>query len=263
MLKIEKISPFVRLFSSLMFLLCHTVAGAVDIETFESQGFTAFPWQMGGAMPWAIHNTAPYTGGYCAGSGAIGHYEQSEIRLTLNVSVAGTVRFARRVSSEDGYDFLRFYVDGVERGRWSGEVPWGLSAFDVGAGVHVFSWRYEKDGGISLGQDRAWIDDVELPPFEIAVATLHESMGSSAIAARLFPNPATEYANIVFDLAANTSLSWEVLDLQGRRHQQDVIPDLPPGQQAMTIPVADLPKGAYVLCLQIGTHVIAIPFVKY
>jgi len=71
--------------------------------------------------------------------------------------------FYRKVSSEDGYDFLRFYIDGVEKGRWSGELDWQKVSYSVGEGTHTFTWTYLKDESESRGYDSAWIDDVEFP----------------------------------------------------------------------------------------------------
>jgi hypothetical protein len=77
--------------------------------------------------------------------------------------VAGTVSFARKVSSEREYDFLRFYIDGVKRGEWSGEEDWGVVSFPLTSGVHTLEWSYEKDGSVSNGQDAAWVDSLVIP----------------------------------------------------------------------------------------------------
>ncbi|MDH4190577.1 MAG: hypothetical protein OEW21_10260, partial [Betaproteobacteria bacterium] len=79
------------------------------------------------------------------------------------VSVAGSssVRFDYSVSSEGLYDFLRFYIDGVQQASWSGTVAWVTSSTTtVAIGLHEYKWCYAKDGSVSSGSDTAWIDNV-------------------------------------------------------------------------------------------------------
>ena len=87
--------------------------------------------------------------------------------------IAGTISFARRVSSQSGKDCLRFYIDSVEQNIGgacgsgglgaSGDVPWGMVSFNISVGAHTLYWTYEKDGADAAGEDAAWIDSVVLP----------------------------------------------------------------------------------------------------
>lgn len=99
------------------------------VETFETNNFSSFPWQMSGNKPWQMTSTNPYSGFYCSRSGAITHSQKSVMDLHLLVSADGVVSFARRVSSEPDFDRLRFLIDDVEMGAWSGNVPWGEVLF--------------------------------------------------------------------------------------------------------------------------------------
>ena len=77
----------------------------------------------------------------------------------------GTLTFWWSVLSEAGYDYLEFYLDGIlQNGRISGEVNWNQQSFDIAAGSHSLRWRYVKDIGISSGQDRGWVDQVNFAP---------------------------------------------------------------------------------------------------
>jgi len=78
---------------------------------------------------------------------------------------AGSMTFRLKVSSEPNFDKLRFFVDGVERGAWSGTsvAGWQLFSTPITAGVHTLRWSYEKDGSASIGADAAWIDALTLP----------------------------------------------------------------------------------------------------
>jgi len=72
--------------------------------------------------------------------------------------VSGNIAFYVKVSSESDFDFLTFYIDGVEKGRWSGEQNWAEVSFPVDEGTRTFEWTYSKDGSESGGDDSAWID---------------------------------------------------------------------------------------------------------
>jgi murein tripeptide amidase MpaA len=137
-------------------------------EDFETGNFAAMAWQMSGSLPWTITTTSPYQGTYCARSGAIGNSLSSIMSITLNVTTSGTISFHYRVSSESGWDYLRFYDNGVEKAKWSGEVPWTEAGFAVSAGTHTFSWRYTKDGSGIGGSDCAWVDLIVFPPIATA-----------------------------------------------------------------------------------------------
>jgi hypothetical protein len=84
--------------------------------------------------------------------------------LILNTNFnAGPVSFYYKVSCEPNFDFFAFYVDGVERQRWSGEVDWTGFSTPLTAGAHTLEWRYSKDQNGSAGLDAAFIDNINLP----------------------------------------------------------------------------------------------------
>ncbi len=83
----------------------------------------------------------------------------------MTVTGDAPLTFFYKVSSESGYDFLHFYLDGVEQDAWSGEVPWTQYSLNVSAGDHTFTWSYIKDLSVNGGQDAGFIDFVEFPPF--------------------------------------------------------------------------------------------------
>lgn len=80
-----------------------------------------------------------HSGNYVAKSGAIGHSANTELSVTLNVSSAGNIKFWRKVSSELNYDFLRFSIDGEEKGSWSGTLPWAQFSYPVTTGPSTLS----------------------------------------------------------------------------------------------------------------------------
>jgi hypothetical protein len=148
-------------------------ANASVTATFSYAGST---WPAGGSLPagwtgsgggWSVVSGSPgvdtYEGGYALKSNPIANSASASISYTASFA-AGTVSFARRVSSETDYDFLFFYIDGVLQGYWSGTVPWAMESFAIAAGTHTLRWTYEKDISVAQGLDAAWIDAITLPP---------------------------------------------------------------------------------------------------
>lgn len=157
------------------------------LETFETNNFSSYPWQMEGNKPWFTTNASAYTGSYSSRSGTITHNQQSVMSLTLNYTEPGVISFARRVSSEENYDFLRFTVDSVEMGAWSGVVPWGEISYPLSTGIHKISWIYQKDDLVSAGIDRAWVDEISFPPHAVLVGT--SNLEQTDFQAIISPNP--------------------------------------------------------------------------
>jgi hypothetical protein len=136
--------------------------GGQYFQNFEA-GVMPGQFAQGGNANWVVDNNMPIAGGFSAHSGAIGHSQQTSMSLSTNFAAAGSVAFSHRVSSEQCCDFLRFYIDGVQQQQWSGNTGVvGMANFPVPAGAHTLEWRYQKDGSVVVGSDRAWVDDILL-----------------------------------------------------------------------------------------------------
>ena len=131
-------------------------------DDFETNNLNLLPWATNGSGMWATANTQPHQGMFVAASGTISHSQSTNLEVTLNVPQAGVVQFWYRVSSESSFDYLRFYVDNVQQGQWSGTVNWTMGQYNIAAGNHTFRWTYSKDGSVNSGSDTAWIDNVEV-----------------------------------------------------------------------------------------------------
>lgn len=116
-------------------------------------------WSNSETSPWQIDNSTGNGDSMSLSSAEISDLQSSEISLTDEFT-AQTMSFAYRVSSESGFDYLNFYVDGQLLSRWSGEVDWSEYSFDISAGEHTLKWEYLKDFSESRGSDKAWIDNV-------------------------------------------------------------------------------------------------------
>lgn len=135
------------------------------MENFETGNFTAYPW-VNSSKAWIVVNSNVYAGSYSAKSkDTLGNNQTSSLQITLNALSAGNITFQRRVSSEAGYDYFRFYIDGVKKEEISGtSAQWGAASFPVTAGSHVYKFEYSKDVSQTGGSDCAWIDNIVFPP---------------------------------------------------------------------------------------------------
>lgn len=134
-----------------------------EIEDFETADFTEYDWVMSGQANWVISPSTVYQGLYSGSSGDIGDSHISEMSVSFDNMEAGTVSFARRVSSESNYDYLRFHIDGLQQGQWSGNLGWNVVSFPVDSGAHTFKWSFTKDGSISSGLDAGFVDMITFP----------------------------------------------------------------------------------------------------
>ena len=132
-------------------------------DGFESGTLTALPWTSGGNLPWQVTGDVVSFGQFAARSGAITNSQSSILSLTNFISGGGVGSFDYKVSSEEGFDFLEFYLNGFLQQRWSGEAGWATYQFAIPAGPTSLEWRYAKDAIGSAGLDAAFIDNLDLP----------------------------------------------------------------------------------------------------
>ena len=117
---------------------------------------TKLTWATGGDLPW-FTETATTLDGLAAQSGPITDSQSSYLETT--VPAGGQLSFNWKVSSESGYDFLTFYINGNQLDAISGEVDWNQQTYAVSAG-DVLRWEYSKDSSGSGGQDAGYLDEV-------------------------------------------------------------------------------------------------------
>jgi hypothetical protein len=116
-------------------------------------------WSFSG-YKWTI-TTASHSGSYAATStNRYRHSTSSCMYRTVDLVGPATLTFWWRVDSEAGYDYLRFYIDGTQKAAISGRVNWQQRTFTLTAGTHTLKWCYTKDGSVSRGADRGYVDDI-------------------------------------------------------------------------------------------------------
>lgn len=135
----------------------------LNVEDFEIGNLDPSLWANTSNVPWTFCTEEPYEGNTCMKSGAIGNSAETMLTLTYDAAEADSIAFYFKVSSENGYDKLYFYIDNQERANWSGTIEWTRAQYPIAPGHHTFGWKYKKDGSVTGGSDCAWIDYVILP----------------------------------------------------------------------------------------------------
>ncbi|MDD4232084.1 MAG: C25 family cysteine peptidase [Candidatus Cloacimonetes bacterium] len=176
--------------------------GAIQ-EGFETGNFSSFAWQNSDSTPWTIVSNERNSGLYSARSGSIGNNSSTSLSVTMDIVGEGNVSFYRRVSSELDYDWLRFYIDNVEMGSWSGNVSWSQVTYPVALGSRTFTWTYEKDISMSGGSDTAWIDDIRFPMTGASDLPMAYTTTESIVFNEVVPNSITTQNLILRNLGTS------------------------------------------------------------
>jgi hypothetical protein len=189
----------------------NAIVGIIN-EDYETGDFTNYAWVNDPVYPWIIDNANIYEGIHSSKSGAgLPDGEVSHLDINIDVTAPGDISFFKFVSSEQDYDFLQFYIDGNKQGEWSGiDNAWSFVSFPVTVGNHDLGWEYDKDGGVTDGQDCAWIDYIVFPPIYIAPSSVVENK----IDFELFPNPTMGSFKLTFNDITNHDV--EIYDNAGR-----------------------------------------------
>ena len=151
-----------------------------------------------GSQPWISQTTTTHDGVDAAQSGVITHNQTSSMETTVTGPV--NISFWWKVSSEGSYDYLRFYIDGIEQsGSISGTVDWLQKSYLLASsGSHTLKWSYTKDGSVNSGSDCGWVDQLGIFVPIARTVTLHPGAHGSIVGA----NSGTSYVTNVMDGAA-------------------------------------------------------------
>ena len=131
-----------------------TLAEAVDAPALTFTGSSSVPWFGQTAVSFDTIDAAQ--------SGPAGNNQNSFMQTS--VTGPGNLSFWWKVDSEAGADLLEVRIDGVLQTSISGQVNWVQKSYSVTAGVHFFSWTYQKDSSASTGADAGWVDQVVWTP---------------------------------------------------------------------------------------------------
>lgn len=213
-------------------------------EDFETGDFSSYKWNFQGSANWIISSDEKYEGQYSAKSGEIGNNSFSEMNITFDVLSADSISFYRKVSSESGYDFLSFSIDGNIIEQWSGEELWKRESFAVEQGRHTFNWSYSKDGYSFSGNDCAWVDYIVFPNVSEVVGLNNLENNFSL---NIFPNPVKDVFNIKYELKKSSDVKITLLNSLGQQIKiLKTENNLNAGTHILSFSTSDLDMGVYL-----------------
>lgn len=138
--------------------------GSVNLA--EALDNTARTWTSGGDAGWFGQSTTTHDGIDAGQSGDIDDNQVAWMETTVNGP--GTLTFWWKVTSEAGYDYLRFMLNGSEVSdapSISGEQDWQMISVQIPSGNNqTLRWQYDKDGSVSYLPDAGWVDQVVYTP---------------------------------------------------------------------------------------------------
>jgi hypothetical protein len=146
-----------------------------------------------------------------------------------------------KVSSEAGYDELRFAIDNAQQDAWSGEVDWTLASYPVSSGSHTLKWTYFKDNIVSSGTDAAWVDNII---FDGLSASVEEQLPLALL--NVFPNPTTQQASLLWSSGVAGTTSIQILNALGESvHVQSF--NAQAGNNRIELPMDQFAAGVYTI----------------
>ncbi len=205
-------------------------------EDYETGNLLQYDWSISGNAPWLIVNSGQYEGDYCAKSGPIGSNQSTIMELEVDVAVAGDFSFFKKVSSEDGYDYLQFYIDNILRDEWTGIVDWSQESYWLTTGSHTLKWEYVKDGWVDENDDCSWVDYILFP--QLSASTELAELENFDL--KLVPNPAQNQCQILFSKTATYKV--KLYDTQGK-----LMLDTEATGQTISLDLSTLASGIYFI----------------
>lgn len=141
----------------------HVENPAPASSTLLDQNFetSIAPLTTSGNANWFIQNTSANQGTFSAESGNIADDETTSLFYTATLTEPGVISFSVETSTENIYDILEFFVNGVSVQSWSGVIGWNNYTYNFPtANTYSLEWRYTKDDSVSEGDDLVRIDNV-------------------------------------------------------------------------------------------------------
>jgi len=203
-----------------------------------------------------------------------------DMSAATDIAISFRFAYARRTAVDD--DRLRIYVSNNCGDTWSLRkqlrgatdlvtggtttsifVPnsgdqWGFAEITtISDAYHVPDFRvrfnFESDGGNHL-----YIDDVNINGLPVGLEEMFTNNSSVMV---VVPNPATESAQVVMNIATSGKANIDMVDMLGRTVRELHTGDLSPGLRTMDLPIDELPAGLYFVRMQQNGRIEAVRFV--
>lgn len=234
-----------------------SISDSIDVilgmtDGFETGNFTRNDWIQEGNANWIIDGDIFREGFYSARSGIITDDQYSRMSLTNNFTENSAVSFYLKVSSESGYDFLRFSIDDVVMGSWSGNISWRKVDYDIPVGTHTVHWQYAKDESITSGTDCGWVDNIMISGIVSEEKNDRQNLDSEVKLFGNYPNPFNPVTDIRFYIAKENEVKLFVYNLSGQLVKELINGKLNAGTHLAKFNASDLNSGLYFYVLKVG-----------
>jgi uncharacterized repeat protein (TIGR02543 family) len=135
-------------------------------------------WNAGGDAYWFEQTTVVKTGDSALQSGGISHNQQTWIEAT--VQGPGFLSFWWKVSSESQNDVLTCSLKNSTVAQLSGTTlgDWRQETLLLESETNTIRWTYSKNGSVSMGDDAAWLDDIEWVPVKTVSVLFDPQFGT-------------------------------------------------------------------------------------
>lgn len=229
------------------------------VEDFESGNYQAFPWIQFGMAPWIISQISPWEGLYCSRSAKINHSQKSVMSINMYIPQNDSISFYAKVSSEESFDYLRFFNGLQKMGEWSGNIPWTRFSFPVTSGNNTFKWEYSKDPFNSVGEDCACVDFIIFPSF--IDFTGNSETQKPQLALQLSPNPTSNMLRAEFSSPTDGTYAVMLIQNDGKIIRNSEMNVLAQKSEIWNIDVSNLPGGLYSLVIKSSKNTITKTFI--
>lgn len=152
------------------------ISGATPANFGHALNSSELIYNTGGDADWFEQSQVTHDNDLALSSGEVLSLQESWVQTTIEGE--GVISFFWRVSSEENFDYLTFYVDDLPIARISGEVSWVEQNATLEQGVHELRWIYSKDPFVSTGEDRGWLDEVSFHPNEVEITVKRGLFGN-------------------------------------------------------------------------------------
>jgi len=135
----------------------------------------------GGNRNWTVERNTSHFGGSCVKSSPdnpnkLENSQESRIAIKINNSVNPCyLTFWWKVSSEENFDDLSYYLDYNLIKIISGETQWIKERIYIPHGEHTILWAYSKNIVSYSGDDFGWVDQISFEIVEMPASYVYNS----------------------------------------------------------------------------------------
>ena len=178
-------------------------------QDFESTSVGSLPsgFTTSGDADWEVETGDDVAGtGKAAVSQDINDNQESIMEYTTTLVVDSMIEFYWKCSTEANWDHLEFKIDGVQQAQISGLVGWTQVSFAAAAGSRTFTWRYYKDGAVSIGDDHGKVDQIVIR--EATSLADSSGNGNSAINDGAVFTSASKIGSGAYEVTTSTAMGF-------------------------------------------------------